>query len=158
MMNLDEQIQTLMDNAPQDGATPAAVTAIAPVLKLVAAQLKHTTYYVLQNLQDQWVMVTISNRSESTVEKNVIYAFSALQDVASGPYAVNDPQMLAIPIPVIHILFQLVAMKTVDSAIFFDIPGNTKAGTEIRRADLQNLIQAFLQKAKDDNTVPPNIA
>jgi len=41
---LDKEIQLLIDNAPEDGVTPHVV-AIAPVLKLLAGQLRHSSLY-----------------------------------------------------------------------------------------------------------------
>lgn len=154
-MDIDQQVQALIENAPQDGSTPAAVAAIAPALKLIAAKLKHSQYYVLQNLDQQWVMTTINHRSDAALSKNVIYAFPTLKDVAHGPFALNDPQLLALPVPVITVLFQMMAMKPVDSVVFFENEGDTKNGIEVNRKDLQSLVQVYLQKGQ---AVPPNLA
>ncbi|MBD2461112.1 hypothetical protein H6G89_08660 [Oscillatoria sp. FACHB-1407] len=156
-MDIQQQIKTLIDNAPQDGTTPAAIEAIAPALKLIAEQLKHPEYYILQTLEQNWVMTTLSHRTQPDVSKNVIYAFPTLKDATAAPYA-KDPQVISIPVPVIHILFQMVAMQTVDSIVFFENSGNTSAGTEVTRQDLQNLIQVHLQKMQGTQSVPPNIA
>lgn len=157
-MDLDQQIQTLIDNAPQDGTTHAAVEAIAPAFKLIAAQLKHPQYYVLQNLEQQWVMTTLNHREDPALSKTVIYAYPTLKDVASNPSPINDPQILALPVPVIHILFQMLAMKTVDSAVFFEVPGNSRIATEVTRQNLQSIVQLHLQKMKGDPTIPSDIA
>jgi hypothetical protein len=157
-MDLDQQIQTLVDQAPQDGTTPAAIQAIAPVLKQLAQSLKRSEYYILQNLNQNWVVTTLSNRSQPGVEKKVIYAFPTLNDAANAPFASKDPQLMAFPTPVIHILFQFISMKTVDSTVFFDQPGNLKTGTEFRHADIQALVQAQLQQLKSNPDVPPNLA
>ncbi len=143
-MNLDEQVRDLIDNAPQDGTTPALVEAIAPVLKYLATQLRHPQYYVVQSLDKSWVVNIISHNTESNLERKVIYAFSTLKDVSLGPVSVKDPQMIALPVPVVHILFQMAAMEGVDSVIFFETPGNAMIGTEIQRSQLQELIQIQL--------------
>ncbi|MBE9182663.1 hypothetical protein IQ268_29425 [Oculatella sp. LEGE 06141] len=158
MNDLDQQIQVLIDQAPQDGTTPAAIAAIAPALKAIANQLNHAQYYVLQTLEQNWVMTTLSNRTQPDLAKNVIYAFPTLKDVTSGPHSVKDPQLVALPIPVTHILFQLIAIKAVDSVVFFETSGNTNAGTEVNRDDLQNLIKLYLQQSRDATDLPPNIA
>jgi hypothetical protein len=157
-MDLDQQIQTLVDQAPQDGTTPAVIQAIAPVLKQLAQSLKQSEYYVLQNLNQNWVVTTLSNRSQPGVEKKVIYAFPTLNDAANAPFASKDPQLMAFPTPVTHILFQFISMKTVDSTVFFDQPGNLKTGTEFRQTDVQALVQAQLQRWKSSQDVPPNLA
>jgi hypothetical protein len=158
-MDLDQQIQVLIDHAPQDGTTPRVIEAIAPVLKLIAGQLKHSQYYILQTLDQSWVMTTLSNRAQPDVEKNVIYAFPTLKD--AQPYAQQDPQVMALPVPVAHILFQMVAMDMVSSTVFFELSGNLAAGTEVRREDLQNLINTQLQHSQGvipHQPLPPDIA
>jgi hypothetical protein len=149
-LEIDQQIQALIDGAPDDGKTAAAVEAIAPALKLIAGQLKHTQYYVLQNLTGQWVMTTISNRNQPKKTKTVIYAFPTLKDVSLSPYSLRDPQLLAIPLPVTHILFQLAAMAKVDSLIFFEVPGNGRVATEITRENFQALLQMHLKQQQQN--------
>ncbi|MBW4522781.1 MAG: hypothetical protein KME16_24340 [Scytolyngbya sp. HA4215-MV1] len=166
-MNLDQQIQVLIDDAPQDDVTPQLVRTIAPVLKQLAQQLRHSQYYVLQTLDQNWVLTTLSNRTQPDVQKNIIYAFPTLKDVTIGPSPLQDPQLIALPTPVTHILFQMLAMERVDSTIFFETPGNTATGTEIRRQDLQNLVQIQIQATSQPQKpsgfgsnlhLPPDIA
>lgn len=162
-MDLDRQIQVLIDDAPQDGVTPQVVSAIAPGLKLLASQLRHLQYYILQSMDREWVVTTLSDRANPKITKNVIYAFPTLKD-ASDSVSVNEfnPQVVAVPLPVIQILFQLFAMETVDSIIFFDTPGDLNTGIEIRPADLQNLIQQLQQnpstRKANPGYIPPDIA
>jgi hypothetical protein len=161
-MDLEQQIQVLIDQAPQDGTMPKIIEAIAPVLTLLANQLRQLEYYILQTLDQGWVMTTLSNRAQPEVEKNVIYAFSTLKDAADFQ-SVSDPQIMATAVPVTHILFQMLAIDTVDSTIFFDTPGNLAAGTEVRREDLQHLIQTQLQQIQSlprsyPSNLPPDIA
>ncbi len=160
-MDLDEQIQVLIDNAPPDQVTPQVVAAIAPPLKLLAAKLRHLQYYILQSLDQDWVVTTLSERANRQNTKCVIYAFPTLKDVSAAREA-EDPQVVAVPIPITHILFQLFALESVDSVIFFDTPGDSNTGIEIRRVDLQNLIQLQLQQSSRQNSpfnqIPPDIA
>ncbi|HEY9646253.1 MAG TPA: hypothetical protein V6C88_07790 [Chroococcidiopsis sp.] len=151
-MDIDQQIQALIDNAPNDGRTPNAIEAIAPALKLIAAQLKHPQYYILQNLEQQWVMTTFNHPTQPELTKNVIQAFPTLKDAGSGPNLLKDPQIMAIPVPVVHILFQMMAMKTIDSIVFFEIAGNPRSTAEISRQNFHDLIQNYLQKMQ---TPPP---
>lgn len=156
-LEIDQQIQTLIHNAPQDGSTPALVEAIAPVLKRLAGQLRHSQYYIAQTLDNDWAITVLENREQPAVGKTVIYAFSTLKDVAAGPYPMQDPQMIALPVPVTHILFQMLAMDAINSTIFFDNPGDVTVGTEIQRQDLNDLIQAVLQPPAHP-PIPPNFA
>lgn len=157
-MSLDAQIQDLIDHAPQDGTTPLLVAAIAPVLKELAGRLRHLQYYVAQTLDGSWAVTLLSHEAHPDIQKQIIYAYPTLKDVSSGPYPMQDPQMIALPLPVTHILFQMAAMETVDSVIFFEVPGNTTVGTEIQRADLQTLIQTQLRHQTAAPGVPPDIA
>lgn len=154
MDELQQQIHLLVQKAPDDGVTGPTVEAIAPVLLTIAGRLKRTQYYILQTLSQSWVMTTISNRQQPTVRKNVLYGFPTLADAASDPQTAKDPQIMAIPTPVINILFQMLALKSVDSIIFFDTPGNLKQGIEIRRDDFQSMVQAHLQASQ--GYVDPN--
>ncbi len=156
-MNLDQQIQVLIDNAPPDGVTPQMVAAIAPGLKLLAGKLGHSQYYILQNLDQEWVLTTLSNRADPGVQKRVIYAFPSLQAVPASA-ATGLDQVIAVPMPVTHILFQMVALETLDSTVFFDTPGSLTTGTEVRREDIQNLIQVQLKQITPPSRLPPDIA
>ncbi|MBW4581878.1 MAG: hypothetical protein KME42_20110 [Tildeniella nuda ZEHNDER 1965/U140] len=159
-MDIDQQIQELINDAPQDGSTPTLVATIAPVLKFLASQLRHAQYYIVQTLNQNWAITALENRAQPGLEKNVIYAFSNLKDVSTGPYPMHDPQMIALPIPVTHILFQMLATEMIHSIIFFDTPGNTTAGTEIQREQLSGLIESHLLQTQQapETTLPPNIA
>ena len=149
---LDEQIQVLIQEAPQDGGVGQAVATLAPVLKAIAQTLRHSQYYVLQTLDQGWVMTTLSNRQDPSQRRNLIYAFPTLQDAANGPQSTKDPQLMAIPIPVTHILFQMLALKSLDSLVFFEVSGTYTQGTEVSRPYFQTLIQAHLQA---HNPAPP---
>lgn len=154
MDELQQQIQTLIQNAPDDGVTGQTVEAIAPVLMAIASRLKHSQYYILQTLNQNWVMTTLSSRREPDVRKNVMYGFATLQDAASDPNTSRDPQIMALPVPIVRILFQMLALRSLDSIIFFDIPGDLKQGTEIQKQEIQSMVQAHLQASQ--GFVDPN--
>jgi hypothetical protein len=159
--NIEQQVQVLIDNAPPDGVTPKVMKdAIAPILILFAQRLAHPNYFILQTLDQGWVMTTLSNRSDPNTEKRVIYAFPTLEDAKLLQGGNPDPQIIATAIPVTHILFQMFALKTIDSTIFMETPGDLNTGKEVKRADLQKLVQIQLQKLGmiPDPNVPPNLA
>lgn len=161
-MNLDEQIQLLIDDAPQDGVTPRVVAAIAPGLKLLAQKLRRSQYYILQSLANEWVVTTLSNRANLDVEKLVIYAFPTLQNIPVVSSTGFDADLIAVLLPVTHILFQLTALETVNSIIFFE-SGDLTNGIEIRREDIQDLIQLQLKQNPPTPSnypiqLPPDIA
>ena len=67
-----------------------------------------------------------------------------------------DSQVTALQVPVTHILFQLMALEPVDSILFLEVPGMGDNGVEIRRDQLQQLIQQQLQQ--NQSQIPPDIA
>ncbi|HEY9877762.1 MAG TPA: hypothetical protein V6D29_04860 [Leptolyngbyaceae cyanobacterium] len=157
-MDINTQIQVLIDEAPKDGVTGDAVRTIAPTLKEIAGKLQHLQYYIVQTLEQGWMMTTVSNRTEPDVQKNIVYAFSSLKDVAAGPYSTKDPQVMALPVPVTHIIFQMLAMKPIDSIIFFETPGNVSQGIQVHREDVESLVQFNLQQAQGNSQIPPDLA
>lgn len=156
-MDLQAQIQLLIDNAPQDGITPQLITAIAPALQTVAQRLTHKQYYILQSMDEQWVLTTLSNRTKKELEKRVVYAYPTLQDAIKSQYVRHDPQLTAKPVGVIHVLFQLTAMEPVDSIVFFETSGVSGDTIEIPRFELQSLIQQAITRYRN-SVVPPDIA
>ena len=146
---LEAQIKQLVDSAPQDGQTPQLVTAIAPVLMHFGTQLQRENFYVLQTLNGDWVRTTLSSRREQGVQKSVIYAFASVEDARNSPMPVRDPNILAAPVPVTHVLFQMVALKTLDSLVFFAIEGNLNNGTEVTRPVFEETMQAYFQQVQE---------
>jgi hypothetical protein len=156
-MDFDQQIQTLIDKAPQDGVTPNLIRAIAPALRGLASRLHHSEYFVLQTLEEHWLVTTLSSRQQSNVEKKVVYAFPTPEDAIQTPGA-DDPQLVALPVPATHILFQMMSLKTVDSTIFFETPGQRATGVEIACRDVQEFIKLYLQRLQAGQQPPPDIA
>ncbi|MEM6752361.1 MAG: hypothetical protein AAF630_05250 [Cyanobacteria bacterium P01_C01_bin.38] len=157
-MDLQAQIQSLIDNAPQDGITPQLIAAIAPALIQIAEKLRHSQYYILQNPDGDWVLTTLSKLSNPQLQKQVIYAYPTLQDVSTTSGVGFDPSLIAAPIGVIEILFQIIALQPVDSIIFFDTPGTTANAVEIPRKQVNSIIESSLQQNSRRSDAPPDIA
>lgn len=158
-MNLEQQLQILQDNSSVHGVAPIVIEqAVAPVLKTYASQLKHLEYYLLQNLSQGWVLTTLRSRTQKSSEKKVIYAFSTAQDATTFA-GTDDPEIVALPIPVIQIIFQVFAIQLLDSVIFLENPGNLSTGVEVHRADVHNLVQKQLQNlTKRTSNLPTDLA
>ncbi|MGL5064497.1 MAG: hypothetical protein ACRC62_31295 [Microcoleus sp.] len=160
-MDLDRQIQTLIEKAPRDGSTPQILEAIAPALLLLAQQLQHLEYFILQTVEQSWAVTVLSNLKQPGSEKTVIYAFPSQKD-ASG-VAVGGDRAVPVRLPVVHILFQILALESIDSIVFFETPGSVEAGTEVSREQVQKLIGAYLQQYRSNpnsnsGNLPPDIA
>ncbi len=157
-MDLDKQIEMLIDNAPPDGVTPKLVRTIAPVLIAIAQKLRHPRYYILQDLQESWVLTTLSNRANPAQHKRVIYAYPTLQDILATVKDDPDSKLTGVPLLVINILFQLIALETVDSIVFFETDSKSSNGIEVKRTDLQKLIQQKILEQSQGSKLPPDIA
>jgi hypothetical protein len=156
-MTLEQQLQLIIDDA-DNHAVPTAVVekAIAPVLKSFAEQLQHLEYYVLQNIAEDWVLTTIMN-PQLQQEKKVIYGFISVQDAATFQGLAN-PDAIAMPIPVVQLLFRLFSLQQVDSIIFLENSQNLNYGVEIERDRLLQLIQQQIEQFRGITPdFPPNI-
>ncbi len=153
-MELKQQLEVLINDAADYGVAPIVIEqAIAPVLKLFAEQLQYLEYYVLQNLESDWILTTIAN-PRLKEDKKVIYAFASVESAATFQGKTN-PDLMAMPIPIAQLLFRLFSLQQVDSIIFLEDSRNLNHGIEIKREHLSNLIQQQIEQLKQ---TPPNIA
>ncbi|MEM9507023.1 MAG: hypothetical protein AAGA16_04965 [Cyanobacteria bacterium P01_E01_bin.35] len=150
-MNLEQQLAIIINDAENHGVPAIAIEkAIAPVLELFAKQLKQLQYYVLQNLEEDWILTTITN-PQLNQDKKVIYAFVSVQDAATFQGKAN-PDLIAMPIDVIQLLFRLFSLQPVDSIIFMEDSQNLSRGVEIKREHLSQLITQQLELLKNSPT------
>jgi hypothetical protein len=153
-MSLDQQVEALVREAPQDGSTPVAVAAIAPALVTIAQQLQHLDYYLLQSLQGNWQITTLQHRSQPEQQKRVIYAYA---DVKDATHAGQDPHLVAKPMAIIQLLFHLISLPEVDSLLVNDTPGELSQPIEIKTDRIKQLVQTYLQEASQLGLIPtPN--
>jgi hypothetical protein len=162
-MNLEQQLQILIDEAPQYGVPSVVMQkAVAPVLKLFAKRLQHGQYYILQTPHQDWILTTLTHRKKPKQEKKVIYAFVSAQDAQNFQETANSEISLLL-LPVTHLLFQVFCLESVDSIIFLETPGNSNQGTEIERAKLKKMIEQHLSQFTSPSQaspteIPPHIA
>lgn len=154
-MDIDQQLQILLEEAPQYGIDPNQMQIIAAILKALASRLQHLHYYILQNLDQNWVMTTLKHRTEAQRTKNVVYAYPSLEAVKAS-VATSDLQIVALPLPVTQILFQLLALEPIDSIIFYETANPDQAGIEISRQTLRSAIEQHVRGR--NSTLPPDIA
>lgn len=154
-MNLDRQIQSLIDGAP-DFESQMSVAAIAPTLQQVAQSLPRQAYYICQSPQGEWAITTLRHRQQPNLEIRVVYAFNSLQDVAKF----GERQLganVAVEIPVIYLLFEMLAMPTIDRVIFLTNSQNLDVGKEISRSYLEESIAKDLHQQSTPTTLPPDV-
>ena len=153
-MDIEKQIQILIDDAP-DQTTSQAILLVAPLLKEIAEQLPQQLYYVVQSLGQGWVMTTLRGRQDPKATKTVVYAYPSLETAAVGQ--ADNPQMMALPHPSTHLLFQLLSLKQVDSIIFMQKKGKGQ-GVEVPRTMLEQVMRAQLKQLAEKQDSPTDIA
>ena len=155
-MNIDQQLQDLIKGAPPEADLKQAIETVSPVIRAIAKQLQHAEYYILQSVNQEWLQATVAHKDNPTQPKKVVYAYPSLAAAAGDKLAKSNPGLMALPIPLARLLFQLPSIEPVDSLIFLETDSRDQA-IEVRRIDLKTLFQSQLtQDAKPQ--VPPNIA
>ena len=155
-MTIDLQLQSLIEAAPPEANIKQAIQVVAPVIRNVAQQLQHLEYYILQSASRQWLQATIAHKDRPTEPKRVIYAYPSLRAAAGDKLAASNPGLMAIPIPVAQLLFQLPSISPVDSLIFLENEARDQA-IEVRREDIRSMFQSRLSQSLKPQ-VPPDIA
>jgi hypothetical protein len=154
-MNLDRQIQVLIDDAP-DTESQMSVAAIAPVLQELAATLPLTEYYICQSPAGEWEISTLRHRQQPNLEIQAIYAFAKIEDIAK----VNRGELKstsAAKVPIIQLLFQMLAIPALDRVIFFNNSQRLDRGQEIFRSQLLGLIEDRLKPIDSRPSLPPDV-
>ncbi len=146
VVNLEQQIQKLIDQAPPDLQQPIA--HIAPILHQIAADLTHQSYFIGQNQAQEWIVITLENGQQ--IQMDAVYAFGHRQDALTF-YGTTE---MAVEMPVIDLLFQLLALDSIHQLIFFDEESNMESGRTLIRSDIQ---QAIGQQIQNGQTLPPDV-
>lgn len=144
---LDRQVTSLVQNTP-DEETASAVSLIASVLKAIAQNLKHTTYFIIQDLDGGWLLTPLSNHDNPELEKVTIYAYCDRTPANIDRLKLNDENLECAEYNVIEMLFRLIGMKQVDSIVFFDRATDTQHGIEIGRTDIEELCEKQIKRAQ----------
>ena len=155
-LELNQQIQALIEGAPPGTNLKQAIEVVAPVIRTVAQQLQHSEYYILQSVSNQWLQATVAHKDNPNQTKRVIYAYPSLAAAAGDRLAKSNPGLMALPISIAQLLFQLPSIEPVDSIIFLETESRNQA-VEVRRSDLKQMFQAHLQQSMKP-PIPPNIA
>lgn len=155
-MDINQQIQELIEGAPAEANIRQAIEVVAPVIRTLAQQLQHPEYYILQSVSNQWLQATVTRKDNPAQPKQVVYAYPSLAAAAGDRLAKSNPGLMALPVPLARLLFQLPSIEPVDSMIFLETESRDQA-IEVRRTDLKNMFQAQLQQRMKPS-VPPNIA
>lgn len=156
-MDIDQQLQDLIEGAPPETGLKQAIETVSPVIQSIAKQLQHSEYYILQSVSKQWLQATVAHKDNPAQPKHVIYAYPSLAAAAGDKLAKSNPGLMALPIPVARLLFQLPSIEPVDSLIFLETENRDRA-IEVRRNDLKAMFQSQLTQNMTPQTIPPDIA
>ncbi len=152
-MNLVEQIQSLIAGAP-DIESQMSVAAIAPTLQRLAQTLPRQAYYICQSPQGDWVTTILQHRQKVELEIKVIYAFNSVEDIDQVDRGARLGNV-AVEIPIIHLLFEILALPEIDRVIFFNNSQNLNSGQEISREEIESSIIKNLHQ--QSSTLPPDV-
>lgn len=145
---LQQQLEPLIQQAPDYGVSAVVMEqAIGPVLLELGRSLAHAHYYILHGPDEQWVSTTLVPKDVEQAAKTVIYLFADEASAIAFPNQTGET-LTAQRIPVVELLFQLLALKPIGSYLIHEQPIPTDAIQEIKRADLQTAIQQALKKLK----------
>jgi hypothetical protein len=152
-MELTVQMNTLIQDAPDDRTTSQGISTIAPLLvKLARSRLNHAYYYVVQDRTGALLRTIYAHSTQSLVEKAVIFAFPTAEDALEETLTVGDrldnTDSLTLKIPVLELLFRFWALNWCDALVFWETPGDRSQGVEITHASLTQLIQTELATSK----------
>jgi hypothetical protein len=153
-MNLDEQVKKLIDGAP-DVESRKSVMEIAPILQRAAETLPQTTYYICQSQQGESVITTLKHHRQPDLEIKVIYAFIRYEDIGKFDGGSLGTQSV-VEVPVIQLLFYLLAFTEIDRIVFLNNSQNLDIGKEISRQSLEDSIEKKLQEAPKSQ-LPPDV-
>ncbi len=152
---MTSQIKALVNDAPADDGTKQLVENVAIALaQWINANLRHSHYYLIQDVSGAWVKSTLIHRTQSVGEKTAIFIFSDSEDVAKEIDSLQDIQVFCEKIPVIELLFRFWTLNISDSLIVNEGGATTtnKMMREIRRSDLNTAIRGEKSQKKTRNT------
>ncbi len=153
-MNLDRQIQSLIDGAP-DLESRSSVMAIAPILQQFAATLPQSEYYISQSPQGEWAVTTLQHRQQN-VEIRVVYAFNKIRDLQK--FEAGGLNLgAAVKIPIVQLLFDLLAFTEIDRIIFLTNSNDLDRGREVTRQELAEAIVKEIQNSANRSQLPPDV-
>ena len=152
-MDLTSQIKALVDDAPTDDGTKQLVENVAIALaQWVKVNLKHSHYYLIQDVSGAWIKSALVHRTQSVGEKTAIFIFSSPEDVAKEMDSLQDIQVSQEKIPIIELLFRFWTLNLSDSLVVKEGDSTTRMMREIIRSDLDTAIRGQKSKKKARDT------
>jgi hypothetical protein len=155
MDDIAAQVEALIAEAPPDADTQIGIRAIAPLFGQIAGQFGSPQFYILQNFNQQWQIITLQNRHQPDVEKRVVYCYRQLSDATRAGQMDN---LIAVPIPTVQLLFHFLTLSQVDSLLFVNHTFGDEQPVELSQTGLQAVVQDYLQQLAQQKTSMDSIA
>ncbi len=138
--DLASQVQVLIQDAPSDEQTKQLVKIVANTLASFAKDyLNASHYYLIQDASGAWLKNTLSHRTQSTVEKTVIFIFFTSEEASKEIVRLQNTQLSPQKIPVIDLLFRFWTLNLSDSLIFSS--SLEAASQEVSRSQLSAVLK-----------------
>jgi hypothetical protein len=148
-MNLDAQIQSLVDNAP-DAESRVSALAVSAIIKRVAETFPGTEYYIAQSPEGDWLVTTLQHRQNPQEQIQVIYAY------ANEELVPKTADTIGFKLPIIHLLFEVMAVSQIDRVLFVERSELEETPRSVGREDLERLVAETIQQLPSPS-LPPDV-
>lgn len=130
---LNVQVNTLIQDAPNDRTTTQNVVTLAPLLaKFALTRLNQAYYYLIQDPDGALLRETFIHptqfTAETTVKKTIVFAFPTLEEADLNGDSGLNADYLAVRTPTLEILFRFWALNWCDAVVFLDVGQGTDRG------------------------------
>ena len=157
---LNVQVNTLVQDSPNDRITSQSVVKLAPLLaKFALTRLNQAYYYLIQDPNGALLRETFIHptqfTAETTGERTIVFAFPTLEEADLNRDSGLNADYLAVRTPTLEILFRFWTLNWCNAIVF--LGGNTGADRGLDRKTEQTVtheaLTTFLQR--ELNTPPP---
>ena len=129
---LNRQVNTLIQDAPNDRTTTQSVVTLAPLLaKFALTRLNQAYYYLIQDPDGALLRETFIHPTQFTVEttgeETIVFAFPTLEEADLQRDNGLNTDYFAVKTPTLEILFRFWALNWCNAVIFLERdPGNDR--------------------------------
>ena len=150
---LNVQVNTLIQDAPNDRTTTQRVVTLAPLLaKFALTRLNQAYYYLIQDPDGALLRETFIHptqfTAETTMEKTIVFAFPTLEEADLKRDSGLPTDYLAVRTPTLEILFRFWALNWCDAVVFLDAGQGTDRGQNqaAQQSITHEALTTFLQQ------------
>ena len=146
---LNAQVNTLIQDAPNDRGTTQSVAKLSPLLaKFALTRLNQAHYYLIQDPDGALLRETFIHptqfTAETTVEKTIVFAFLTLEEADLHRDNGLNADYLAVRTPTLEILFRFWALNWCDAVVFLERDSGSDRGQD--QTITHEALTTFLQQ------------